>query len=335
MNEGDFAIVVGIDRYPFLKSLEGPVKDARAFRNWVVDGAEVPRENVHLITSSGKDPPRPILDQIDDAYMAIFKQAKAGAARRLYVYFAGHGCSKEARHLALIMANADLKTLNRSLNARDYHRDLATLATFPEQIFFYDCCRNYDRRVLGRPPAFTEEEPGAQAAGVVQFVLYGAAFTQYANERKQIYSTKRGLFTRALLDGLKGGAASPEAGDWLVRGHRLVEFVDARLKQLADQESVRQDIGKEEVGAIRDLVFAKGVKPWLQDVAVTTQIPGGDIVVLLGDGYAEMERKPNRGGPIKFRLIPGSYVFRHEPSNAKEIGQVKPREKLQVEVKGA
>ena len=47
----DHAIVVGIDRYPELKSLQGPVKDATAFRDWLTKSAKVPAKNIAMVLS--------------------------------------------------------------------------------------------------------------------------------------------------------------------------------------------------------------------------------------------------------------------------------------------
>lgn len=101
MAKEDFAIVIGISRYPALEDLQGPVEDAKEFENWLITGAGVPITNIKLILSA--EPPkrgnRPVQDEIDRAFRGIFKKAKKVRAQRLYVYFAGHGCSAEANHV--------------------------------------------------------------------------------------------------------------------------------------------------------------------------------------------------------------------------------------------
>src|SRR5687767_6799470 len=155
MTREDFALVIGITTYPRLGasgSLEGPVKDATEFRDWLVQSAGVPDDQVKLILSDETDitRARPVHDDIDDAFEEIFEKAKQGA-RRLYVYFGGHGCSKAFSHVALLMANSTPSS-PRAINTTSYHEGLATLKgnLFPEQVFFYDCCRNFDRDVPGR-----------------------------------------------------------------------------------------------------------------------------------------------------------------------------------------
>src|SRR5438132_776583 len=110
MQDHDYAIVVGIGRYPLLKKdLEGSVKDAEEFGAWAMDGGQVPEKNVRWILSDTPPKPgaRPVLEEIDRTFAELFKQAKDTPARRLYFYFAGHGCSAASDHVALLMANAE------------------------------------------------------------------------------------------------------------------------------------------------------------------------------------------------------------------------------------
>src|SRR5262249_33775241 len=152
-----YALVIGIARYPHLRPLQGPVMDAKCFCKWLLGWGEVPPENLWVITSgeeAGGNPPvcvsdgplenhpdravievtveerferacrghppaggHPIQDDIDTAFRELFKKARQGRPQRLYVYFAGHGCSKEFHHVALVMANATGDELEQSLNA--------------------------------------------------------------------------------------------------------------------------------------------------------------------------------------------------------------------------
>ena len=216
--DSDAALVVGIADYPFLNPLDGSVRDAGRVADWLMTRGGLPEANLELVLSDGRPQGHPILQEIDDAFDRIFEQARSrGTARRLYVYFAGHGCSREIEHVALLMANADLQRLNRAMNASEY-RDALAQRLFPEQIYLFDCCRNYDRSVTGRGPEWTFDEATAPMQDSIQVVLYAAGFTEYANERNLIYDHKRGLFTEALIEGLNGAAASGDlsGGDGIV-----------------------------------------------------------------------------------------------------------------------
>ncbi|PLS78587.1 MAG: hypothetical protein CYG59_17720, partial [Chloroflexi bacterium] len=289
----DYAVVIGISRYPSLRDLEGSVKDAMDFIEWLKGPAKVPTENIKdVLSKSDPDPgDTPILQQIDEAFLEVMNAGRARPVRRLYVYFAGHGCAQEVRHVALLMANANLDLLNRSIDTLSYHDGLARSAVFPEQIIFYDCCRNWEQRVKGREPEWTPKEPGPGVADVVQFVLYAAGFTQYANERpiSPEYSTRRGLFTRALLDGLNGGAAVRQGGEWVVTTRRLVPYLVSRLKYLTRAEGVRQELSWNPAGPARDLVLAPVDTPTLQAVSVgITTLPAPSELIIEDDRAREI-----------------------------------------------
>lgn len=311
MSKKDFAIVVGIKRYPHLKSLEGATIDAGEFVKWLIDFAGVPDTNIELVLS--EDPPkpgeRPILKEIDDAFEVIFEKAKKIQPRRLYFYFAGHGCARTSNHLALIMANAKLDYLNRSLNTLSYHEGLAAYALFPQQIMFYDCCRQYERRVQGRDADWSREDPAAGAGEVTQFILYGAGFTQYANERAFDLSVRRGLFTKALLEGLKGAAAKQHNGQWVVTSRRLENYVASRLVELTKEFGLSQYLGRGP-GLVKDLdivnVQPEKVGQSMQKLTITGPAEGVEIIVSDGD-LKEIKRKQIVHGQVVFKLTPGLY----------------------------
>src|SRR6266702_3557876 len=104
MPDTDFAVVIGISHYPGLrKPVQGAVRDADRFIDWLKGPAGVPDNQIHIKRLVSKDPPdpgmNPVITEIDDAFEKVFDQVEnrqAGnvAPRRLYVYFAGHGCRR-------------------------------------------------------------------------------------------------------------------------------------------------------------------------------------------------------------------------------------------------
>jgi len=336
----DFAIVIGISRYPKLQDLEGPVKDAKRFRDWLIQVAKVPALQVKMVIS--KDPPdsgdRPIKDEIDDAFTEIFDAARrlrmySQQARRLYLYFAGHGCAQEFRHVALLMANASLDNLDRSIDAASYHERLARRALFPEQVIFYDCCRNWDRRVTGQGPSWTRDDPTSRAASVTQFILYAAGFTEYANERALKYSTRRGLFTEALMEGLDGRAVKKVQEEWIVSTETLVPYVEMRLEELTKQENVRQQLNIDWAGLPRPLVLAKVAHPPLYRVSVYSSFPDANVVIY-DHKLQEFKRKPLSGNHTDFHLPPGLYRICIEPDGPQELVEVGPGKLNSITLKG-
>ena len=56
-NPNDFAVVIGISRYPYLKDIAGSVNDAEAFASWLTEysGGGLPHNNVSLVVSAGTE----------------------------------------------------------------------------------------------------------------------------------------------------------------------------------------------------------------------------------------------------------------------------------------
>jgi hypothetical protein len=321
-NDGDFAIVIGIAGYRFLRALEGPLEDAKAFESWLVKFGRVPRRHIRLVLSRRTDAERPAQEQIDDAFMNIFKKAlqrrnRSQAVRRLYVYFAGHGCAADVRHVALLMANARIEALNRALDSAQYHSHLVNRGLFPEQILFYDCCRNYDHRIRGQAPGWTPAEPnGIYAPHVSQFVLFAAGFTEFAYERPFRYGVRRGLFTRALLEGLQGAAAvlsQLTPGTYDITSDSLKVYVRNRLDELTEEENVRQHLAWNPAGSTEDVVLVRHATPQMWRVSVRAPFPTGEIVV--SDKWGEdIGRENVDEGVARFDLPPGLYTFKVPPA---------------------
>jgi hypothetical protein len=328
----DFGLVIGIERYPYLKSLQAPRRDAADFMAWLVGEAGVPATQVESVLTReppapGEEPDRPVQDEVDRAFdklRAAARQlvAKGRRPRHLYVYFAGHGCSSICGHLVLMMANAAIDDLNLGLNTESYRIGLFRQALFPEQFFFYDCCRNYDSRVVGRDAPWSITEP-PRGVVVKQFILYAAGFTDYAFERN-ILSTRSGLFSRALLDGLKGKAAerSKSGEGWVVNTSSLTRFAQARLSELAHRENLRQRVEPTIHGALElDIVAVR--EPLYQMVSIPDIPPGASIVIKDRNG-----RVPPAdiipGDPTVLKLPPGWYQIIVEPGYLLYTAEVSP-----------
>jgi len=101
MADSDYAIVIGVDRYPTPdKVLKGAVKNALQVAEWLVKRAGVPRENLSLLLSpSPASPPVPpdwnsafasSVTILETLYNVLEDQA-GGKGERLFFYYAGHG----------------------------------------------------------------------------------------------------------------------------------------------------------------------------------------------------------------------------------------------------
>lgn len=231
----DYALVIGIEGYvPFpdetnsiLAPLKGARKDAEAFADWLCGTCGFDRNGPNLwLLLSNDDPANalPTRQKIDEAFQALIATATAAAQmgtppRRLYVYFVGHGALPEANPqeiVGLLLASAG-KNPSECLSGTHYRNALNRGPLFPEQLFFFDCCRNVD--ALFYPQSAPFGVPVGDAP--CQYIYYGAKRETKSN-RRPVYreGEDRGFFTAALLEGLNGEAAVAEsdgAGGWRYR----------------------------------------------------------------------------------------------------------------------
>ncbi|HWO20820.1 MAG TPA: caspase family protein [Kofleriaceae bacterium] len=198
----DFGLVVGIDHYPRFRSLQGAAADAIAFHAWMCDpdGGGVAPEHARLITST-PEPPTPLQDHVDEQVVELAQAVNAlGGARRLYLYFSGHGAScvdGDVDDVALLLAKWSPVLARIALSSHRYCSALGGLGLFEEIAVFLDCCRSLAVGAVGLPPTFTlKVTPGGPPARM--FVAYATEAGRPAFEQPQ-EGVWRGAFTQKLL----------------------------------------------------------------------------------------------------------------------------------------
>ena len=228
MNERDHAIVVGISRYGSLRpELEGPERDAKAFKEWLLDpeGGDVPPANIRVVLSSdydfktGEDPSafEPSLSRVTREFgrlMGVTKQnAEKGprVGRRLYIYLAGHGLTPKidplsTKHFsALAMAGYVEDEHPEFLPALLYANWFEASDSFDEIVLFMDCCRD-DRAEVQLTPLSLPIVPDGRVDAVRTFYAWATRWNSTAWEMPMGDSQeKRGVFSYALLEALKNG----------------------------------------------------------------------------------------------------------------------------------
>lgn len=233
MGAKDYAIVVGITKYPALTPLDGPVADAEDFVRWLRHprGGNVPDDNIKKILTSPNPPPgkpRPKREDVDDELDAIYKLGVENdkVGDRLYFYFAGHGFATSIQDAALLMANASSGTPGYNISGRPYADYFRTAAFFKEVVLFMDCCRENYFAKLTEPPY---ERIVGDKAGLR---YYGFA-TQWSRAAREgpwgPQGEKRGIFTLTLLDGLRDKVRRDAKGQ--VSGAELAGYVIATIKK--------------------------------------------------------------------------------------------------------
>lgn len=237
MNEGHYAVVVGINQYAGFTALQRAVRDAVEVGKWLAGDGGVP--HIHRVIQDAADPRRPIMQEVFGAVlewrMHVNAQIDAGKLRwtdtRLYVYVSGHGYAANGSDAALLTADASQHAL--------YGVSLAKLRDFLEEsqefreiVVFADCCREQipGAQELSRPPWPSELSPGRE--GGTRCILWLATpFGARAYEppgKHDNGQAEHGYFTQALLDGLRGGAAK----GGVIDSTELSAFIERRVAEL-------------------------------------------------------------------------------------------------------
>jgi hypothetical protein len=143
---------------------------------------------------------------------------------------AGHGCTPgdEENQTALLMANSDDIQLGPSFHVLgQYLADWFWRAgCFDEVLLFMDCCRNTIRvPALDRP--YAEVLDANAVKQNKRFHAHASKWSQKAWEHEMDDGKVHGVFSTALLDGLKGKAAR----NGQVTTESLHDFLHNRMKE--------------------------------------------------------------------------------------------------------
>jgi len=330
MAKDDWAIVVGIRMYPGLTNLDGPENDANAFYEWVTspDGGDVPKDQVALILS--KTPPattpkdaEPTTAMVQSAFDDLMDVAemnqKAGAGlrvgRRLYIYLSGHGCAPGFKDAALLTANATPTRAGYHILGKLYADWFLRSNFFDEAILFMDCCReNYPQTPPNIPPYITMTGPDAIDKSKA-FYGFGTKWSRLSRERMMPDGKVHGVFTTALLEGLKGAACDPETNDGQITATSLGNYLYTNMSKflseadLADAEVPREPDLEYEKNPQNPLVIAKGPVPKYQ---VTINLPataaGKTLDILGGPKLPKLISVPAMPPTQTFELTSGTYI---------------------------
>jgi hypothetical protein len=305
----DYALVVGISRYPGIEDLSGPENDANEFFSWVTskDGGGVDPANAKLILSSGFSPApapqdeRPAQEQIYaffnwmDSLSQANNQKRLGlrAGRRLWMFFSGHGFAPSLETSGVLMANATLRQV-RCIGAARWADRLYGGGLFDEVLLFQDACRSRIAAaeldalylVLGDASAMQPRK---------RFYAFSAKDQKLSKEVPFPGGKVRGVFTATLMDGLRGAARDPVTG--AINARTLKTYLqDNMSKWLSDADKSNPDIAKEPDVRdfdVLDIVPSPAAAPTASPAAaaqsdemygVTINLPAAGLSVTLQDG---------------------------------------------------
>jgi uncharacterized caspase-like protein len=297
-NDRHYAIAIGIDTYPSLRRLTASVRDATAFCEWLLsaDGGNLPEQNLKFIPSLPKMPgdrfdARPIRLEIDRALRDFGVEQNRRLGDRLYFYFAGHGFGPSFDNVGMLMANAAMGALTENIGLRPFRDYFYETKRFDEVVFLLDCCRDREFKDDTMPPGFDKKLVAQDGKPVVDFVVMASSYGEKAFapvERET--NERRGLLTKALLEGLRGAPRAVDA-EGRITATSLSQYLKERVPALAKIEKLVQDA--ECPPPTAEIVFRTLDPATLKRVRVHIVVPaevGGEFVLRDG-GRREVGRR--------------------------------------------
>ena len=328
----DYALVVGINDYPNYRSLEGAIADAEDFARWLLDdvtGGGVPEANLRKVLSE-KNPIKPIQDTIDEALDEIWVAMGANRGRRFYLYFSGHGLGRTAFGTDLCLAKWSDRRRNLALDSQDYANLIAESGKFDEVIFFLDCCRVRKVNTRGLPPTLGWPRPDDGAGATRIFLGYATEFLDKSYEAEVLTGDGeplvRGHFTRALLAGLRGGAARPAGG---VTAESLKKYVELETPRIAlDAGHQQKPVVTNGLPAVKEVVFGSAM-PLANARIVFSANRTGEVVLEDADGN-EVRRGDPAQGPWDLGLKASNYALVVPATGEEKLFRFRPGEGVTV-----
>lgn len=284
MNEDDYAIVIGIGRYPLLRppmpgaphDLQGPSLDANEMNNWLADpaGGGVPKDNRLLVTSDMYPDPfptqkmfgreevlaKPSAVELSGCFGWLVQRFENSGGlklgRRLYVYFSGHGFCVDDCDGGVYAANANPGILHH-FYVRSWFDWFYRNAYFEEFVLWMDACSD-PIPINGAPNAAAmPNQMSADFPEGRRFVAFSARHPLKSVERRMPDGNIRGVFTYALLKGLKGAAADGLTGR--VTAASLRDYLHGSMGAFqTQQDRDNPDIGSEPAfGPVDEISFGQ------------------------------------------------------------------------------
>ena len=268
----DFAVVVGLNSYPAFEPLAGAEGDITDFAAWLRE-VGVPAANLSVVLGSEYDGVqtaeggRPNVSDIERHFRALLQRGRVSGrlGRRLYIVLAGHGFAPDIDSAALLTAEATVEELGYHIPGREVANAMARSGSFDEVVLIMDCCRDAVPGIAARPLFWSighaEVDHVRQAACFAG--PFGAGSSEGFIDEVQGF---RGLFSRAVLKGLKGWAAATNGS---VTVTSLRDFVEYYLPTIGGTSGFKGP--RFHFDSKRDITLVDHVSPILISVSIEVQ----------------------------------------------------------------
>jgi len=246
-----WAVVVGVSKYDnaSVRSLKYADRDARAFAEFLMDaaGGATPREQIFLLTSPEKDPTGqstlvandlPTLVNLRSGLGEFVKNASSDD--RLIIFLAGHGAGDTAKNLYFLTCDTDPAHL--AVNGYpmwDLKTAIERYVPCKEVLLLVDACHGggageglASLRDVSTDQMTSLKQSTSQASGKAVAFL-GSSIGSEVSQEKESWGGGHGVFTWAVLEGLRGAADNDKDGS--VSFLELWDYVDEHVKRETDK----------------------------------------------------------------------------------------------------
>jgi uncharacterized caspase-like protein len=317
-NAAHFALVIGIDDYSSgqYRSLQGACADAAGFYDWLRDpaGGNVPPENIAFFTNPAReasvDPPRSV--SVEPTWSSVRRALAEWVSRsqrtqlpigsRLYIYLAGHGYNHRDRtddvYLLLTVYPDTSADAFPGTGSGEWFR---VRAMFDQILVVMDCCRDREVSVTTTPLALGEAGGiDGREPGDVRFLFsYGTEFGRASREQCFNGGPPQGVFTKALIEGLRGAAVDSSGA---VTCSSLTQYLAAQVPKLAprgngNQYAQQPDFTPSPVTQEKDFVICKLAAPSvaIPKLRVEVKPPYSEVRVWDGKSFDESTMRYLKG----------------------------------------
>ncbi len=215
------ALVIGINRYPFLKQhLDGPDRDANDIANLLDRPQEHPDDFTwcveRLLSAKIETEDSTVkTEELREAIQNLFLPTTKTPPEVVLLFFAGHGLRNKAGEVYLAASDVCPTRKDKWGFPIEELRELMQKSKIPQQIVFLDCCHSGD--LVNGLTNLTEPELQQWNIGGSRLIV-----TACRDDRTAKGIGKRGVLTEALLQGLD--PQNRETGYW-VSTYFLYEFL--------------------------------------------------------------------------------------------------------------
>jgi hypothetical protein len=332
-----WAFVVGINAYPAdsgLKALHGAVADAAEFAEWALhpDGGAVTAANLYFwtcpapataslptlsqfmaaptqwpnLTPDFARPPQ--AGEINQAVELVAIMALRAGAKRLYIFFAGHGFQtkpdsfSEAPQTCFVAGNYHPSAQTRSLVPCDDMGRMLAVNGPPELVFFLDACRSDASIKVSRPSGLWDRR-----SNLGQNELTAIARSAQPHEvafEIPLDAPSRGAFSKLLITGLR-----EHRKDGVLTFRDLDDFVSSGIGNLVSPKSQYPDFTEQPKPP--KLMLATG--PTIGNgsnlvIAFTEEVVGKELL-LIGGPNDIRQHLIGSEQPQSIPLAPGAYAI--------------------------